>query len=43
MKKTALYQAISSKEETIPKEPIYCSSEDAWLGQWYYFWDTDIQ
>lgn len=43
MKKTALYQAISSKEETIPKEPIYCSSEDARLGQGYYFWDTDIQ
>lgn len=42
MKKTALYQAISSKEETIPKIPI-CSSEDARLGKGYYFWDTDIK
>lgn len=43
MKKTALYQAISYKEETIPKIPIHCSSEDARLGQGYYFWDTDIE
>ncbi len=43
MKRTALYQAISNKEETIPKKPIRCSSEDARLGQGYYFWDTDIQ
>lgn len=37
----SLYQAVE-KSETLPIKPCFCS-QNAWLSQGYYFWDTYIE
>ena len=41
-----IYQTIElregqSDEEIVSEGPFICTADDAWLGEGYYFWDTD--
>lgn len=42
MKENPLYQTVDGAKG-LPKKPIFCNSDDAWLGDGYYFWDDSLE
>lgn len=36
-----LYQCVEDRGDTLCK-PIICKADDAWLGEGFYFWDSEI-
>ena len=41
MRSRHLYQSVEDRGR-VEYTPIFCEAKDAWLGQGYYFWDSEI-